>query len=159
MAYQAQEWTVNALSVEFKINRRTAAKRLEHVKACRVEGIAKYYLMVDAAPAPLMSQTRTTPDGEVIDFNAERARLTKEQADKTELENKQLRAELVSRSRIEAGLAVIDLALKARLLTMPLEHQLQAAQVPPDLGREPLRQGAAVAGHQGAIVNFVCGRA
>jgi phage terminase Nu1 subunit (DNA packaging protein) len=89
MAYQAQEWTVSGLSVELKVDRRTVAKRLENVPPCRVEGVAKYYRLVDAAPAillPDVKDRRMREGGDVLDFNEERARLTKEQADKLERE-------------------------------------------------------------------------
>src|SRR4051812_38098842 len=99
MAYQAQEWTVNGLSVELKLDRRTVAKRLEKVTPCRTEGVAKYYRMVDAAPAllaPEMRGSRVSADGEVMDFDAERTRLTKEQADRLERERKRDERELGS---------------------------------------------------------------
>lgn len=127
MSYQAQEWTTNALSVELKIDRRTVAKRLEKVRPCRVEGIAKYYLMVDAAPALLMPRDNVvTESGEVIDFNAQRARLTKEQADKLERERREDERELVRRGPIEAALAAQDQALKDRLLMVPVSGAAEA---------------------------------
>src|SRR3954449_855204 len=96
MALQAQERTVSALSVESKMDGRTVARRLENVKPHRTEGVAKYYLMVDAAPALLDSAPKLlTEDGEVVDFYAEHTRLTKEQADKVEMENGPLRKELI----------------------------------------------------------------
>jgi hypothetical protein len=73
MALQAQERTVSALSVESKMDGRTVAKRLENIKPHRTEGVAKYYLMVDAAPALLDSAPKLlTEDGEVVGFYAER---------------------------------------------------------------------------------------
>jgi hypothetical protein len=54
-----------------------------------------------------------------LSFEVERTRLTKEQADKTAFENEQSRKRLVDRHAVEAGLAVMDLALKDRLLTGP----------------------------------------
>lgn len=59
-------------------------------------------------------------DGQALDFNVERARLTKEQADKTAFENAENRKRLVDRHRLEAGLAAQDLALKDRLMTVPM---------------------------------------
>jgi hypothetical protein len=53
------------------------------------------------------------------DEQADRARLLKAQADKAERENEVERGELVSRSRILAGLAVMDAALKDRLMMVP----------------------------------------
>jgi phage terminase Nu1 subunit (DNA packaging protein) len=56
---------------------------------------------------------------EDLDLTAERARLTKEQADRAVLDNQQLRKELINRARVEAGLAAMDNALKDRLLMVP----------------------------------------
>lgn len=122
MAYQAQEWTVNGLSVELKLDRRTVAKRLEKVPPCRTEGIAKYYRLVDAAPALLVPElrgSRVSADGKVIDFNDERARLTKEQADKIEMENERLRKELGSVAAMRRLIERLVGGANARLGALP----------------------------------------
>lgn len=54
-----------------------------------------------------------------LDFVAERARLTKEQADKAEIENARLRGRFVDRDEVVAGVERILGALRARLLAMP----------------------------------------
>src|SRR4051794_27520283 len=120
MALQAQEWTVSALSVEFKTDRRTVAKRLENIKPHRTEGVAKYYLMVDAAPALLDSAPKLlTEDGEVVDFYAERTRLTKEQADKVEMENGQLREELIRWAAVKRMIEMLGAAANTHLGALP----------------------------------------
>jgi phage terminase Nu1 subunit (DNA packaging protein) len=54
-----------------------------------------------------------------LDLNAERARLTKEQADRAELDNDVMRRELVRRQPLEASLSAMDASLKDRLMMVP----------------------------------------
>lgn len=53
------------------------------------------------------------------DYSAQRTRLTKEQADKTELENRRLRGELVPTSAVQAQLEREFGAIRSRLLSIP----------------------------------------
>jgi hypothetical protein len=120
MAYQAQEWTVNALSVELKMDRRTVAKRLERIRPVRTEGIAKYYLLADAAPALFNSAPKlVTEDGEAVDFNTERTRLTKEQADKLERERLLDERRLVPAEDVHRLIEQLVGGANARLGAMP----------------------------------------
>lgn len=68
--------------------------------------------------------TAESPDA--IDFNAERARLTREQADKLELENAETRRVMVRSAPIAAGLAAQDQSIKDRLLMVPLSAAAEA---------------------------------
>jgi len=58
-------------------------------------------------------------DGQAYDYNAERARLTKAQADKTELEVRELRAELVRLPIIEAHWQGMIAGMRGKLLSLP----------------------------------------
>jgi phage terminase Nu1 subunit (DNA packaging protein) len=60
-----------------------------------------------------------TTSQEDLDLNAERARLTKEQADRAELDNASLRGELVRRQLLESALSGMDASLKDRLMMVP----------------------------------------
>lgn len=60
-----------------------------------------------------------TPDGKVYDYGQERARLTHEQADKTALEVKELRRELVRVSVVRAAGQSMVAAFRARVLSLP----------------------------------------
>jgi phage terminase Nu1 subunit (DNA packaging protein) len=73
------------------------------------------------------------PD-EDLDLTAERARLTKEQADKAKIDNEQLRKELIHRERVTAGLAIMDNALKDRLLMVPNAAAPEAMAAGDELG-------------------------
>ena len=61
------------------------------------------------------------PDGEVLDLNAERARLAKQQADKVEMENRRLRGELVPVAVVRRYLEKILAAFRSRVLAIPVE--------------------------------------
>lgn len=67
---------------------------------------------------------RQTEDGaapsDQLDFNVERTRLTKEQADKTELEVRRMRGELVPVAALKSALMLQDIAVKDRLLAVPM---------------------------------------
>lgn len=59
------------------------------------------------------------PDGEVYDYEVERARLTKAQADKTELEAAELAGALVRVEDVETEWGRMLGAVRARLLSLP----------------------------------------
>lgn len=59
------------------------------------------------------------PAGETYNYERERARLTKEQADKTELENGLLRAEIVRTELIEEHWSAMCANFRARLVALP----------------------------------------
>ena len=73
-------------------------------------------------------------DGELIDYDRERARLTREQADNTALKNAQLRKELAPVGVMEWALGKIGAQISAILETIPLKvkrrvPRLAAAEV------------------------------
>lgn len=76
---------------------------------------------VAATPRPALDD-----DGKPIVFGAERARLTKEQADRLARERLEDERELVRRGPLEAALAAQDQALKDRLLMVPLTGAAEA---------------------------------
>lgn len=58
-------------------------------------------------------------DGTAYNYEAERARLTHEQADKTALENAELRADMVRMSIVEQYWASMGAALRSKLISIP----------------------------------------
>ena len=60
-----------------------------------------------------------TDDGQVYDYETERARLTKAQADKTELESQELRGEMVRVAEVTAEWARQAGAARSRMLSVP----------------------------------------
>ena len=57
--------------------------------------------------------------GEALDYGAERTRLTKEQADKTEMENQVKRGELIERRQVLNDVGSVVHVVKTRFLAMP----------------------------------------
>ncbi len=81
----------------------------------------------------IMSELGVANDGAAYDHRAERARLTKAQADKTELEVLVLRADLISTP--EALLQVQGMvgAMRAKLLSLPTKVAPLVAKTPADI--------------------------
>jgi phage terminase Nu1 subunit (DNA packaging protein) len=69
--------------------------------------------------ARLMSELGVANDGKAYDYEAERARLTKAQADKTELEVAELRADLVRGAIVEQHWQAMVSAMRAKLVGLP----------------------------------------
>ena len=67
----------------------------------------------------LMSELGVAQDGQAYDYDAERARLTKAQADKTELEAAELAGALVRVDDVESEWARLLGAARSRLLSLP----------------------------------------
>ena len=78
--------------------------------------------------------TRATEDGGGSELDHERTRLTRAQADKTELEAAELRAELIPATKIETHWQAMIAAMRARLVGLPSKIAPQVAG-PDDLTR------------------------
>lgn len=79
---------------------------------------------ITLADVVALVQWRTRRDvgisgGIAYDYEAERARLTHEQADKTALENAELRADLVRMSVVESYWASLGAACRSKLVSIP----------------------------------------
>jgi phage terminase Nu1 subunit (DNA packaging protein) len=74
-------------------------------------------------------------DGTVYDYNIERARLTKAQADKTELEVAELRGELISTPKALIQVESMVGAMRAKLLSLPTKVAAKIATTPVDMGK------------------------
>ena len=73
-------------------------------------------------------------DGEDLDLSAERARLTKAQADLAEMEAATRRGELIATKPLKAALAQMDIAVKDRLLAVPMAGAHRALEASEKLG-------------------------
>lgn len=58
-------------------------------------------------------------DGDVLDLTAERARKAKEEADRLEMQNAQMRGDLVARGDVEAGIIGAFSRVRAKLIGIP----------------------------------------
>jgi phage terminase Nu1 subunit (DNA packaging protein) len=72
-------------------------------------------------------------DGKAYDYEAERARLTKAQADKTELEVAELRGELISTPKALVQIESMVAAMRSKLLSMPTKVAAKLATTPNEL--------------------------
>jgi len=61
----------------------------------------------------------TLPGGQVINLDAERARLTKEQADKVAMENELTRSQLIDAEQVAVMWANVVVNIKTRVLAIP----------------------------------------
>jgi phage terminase Nu1 subunit (DNA packaging protein) len=113
MAMTPQDWTISGLSVELGVDRRTLAKRLADVTPVREDGKSQYYRMKDAVAAVYQSGDDTGS------YEQERTRLTKAQADKTELEVSVLRGDLIPAEIVDSVWGSMLGAFRARCLSIP----------------------------------------
>ncbi|MEO7362130.1 MAG: hypothetical protein ABI120_17505 [Gemmatimonadaceae bacterium] len=67
----------------------------------------------------LMTELGVANDGATYDYNAERGRLTKAQADKTELEVREIRGEVIRLPLVEQHWQTMVAAMRAKLLSLP----------------------------------------
>jgi len=75
----------------------------------------------------ITSDLGVSNDGKVYDLNIERARLTKAQADKTELEVKEIRGEVIRLPLIEQHWQSMVASMRAKLLSLPTKAAAQTA--------------------------------
>jgi len=80
MAHVAQHWSISALSVELKMDRRTVGKYLAGVKPVAAQGKSDLYVMADVVRAILVVKTGTG------DPANEKARLDRLRADQVEFD-------------------------------------------------------------------------
>lgn len=102
------------------IRKRLDASSLEHID--QGPGKAKLWPAKNALMVVLSEDIRQAlpaAGGACIDYNTERARLAKEQADKVELENAQRRGELCRTTDVKDGWARIVSRVKVKLTSLP----------------------------------------
>jgi len=81
-------------------------------------------------------QRRTGSTGQVLNLDAERARLTKAQADHEELKTRRLAGELISHEDVTRGWCAIIGAARARLLGLPAKLQSRFPDMPAEAREE-----------------------
>lgn len=116
MACQAQVWSVNALATEFKIDRRTVAKRIEGIPHVKEDGRSKFWLIADVAAA-LLVQDR--PSGGMQELEGKKLAA---EADIAEMKAAQMRAELVSVSEVGIQIDRAVAAVRARAQGWPSKY-------------------------------------
>lgn len=78
----------------------------------------------------ILSELGVADNGKAYDYNAEKARLTKAQADKTELEVKEIQGEVIRLPLVEKHWQAMISSMRAKLLSLPTKAAAQIS--PPD---------------------------
>lgn len=124
-----QLWTVNALSNELGIDRRTLAKRLADLEPDKEtksgRGIDKSWRLARV----IAHLQGPAPESDELDLSSERARLAAEQADKTALENAVRRGELLELQVVERAWQNLMVSLRARMLSLPTKLAMELANL------------------------------
>ncbi len=81
----------------------------------------------------LLGELGVANDGQAYDYAAERARLTKAQADKTELEVAELRGDLISTPSALAQVEAMVAGMRTKLLALPVKVAAQAGATPAEM--------------------------
>lgn len=114
MAYVAALHTVNALATELGRDRRTIANALRAVTPDGKSGRWDAWYLTTALKA------LGSGDGnDALDWNAERTRKAKEEADALAMKNAQARGELIPRETFHIMVTSAFARVRARLLAMP----------------------------------------
>ena len=120
MAMTKKAWTVSALESELPPTRRTLAKYLAEVEPCKVKGKVKSYWLADVLRAMPPSLLGIGPvDADALNLNDESARLKKHQADKTELEVKERKKELIPAEVVGAVWMDMVVKFRSKVLSLP----------------------------------------
>lgn len=133
MALQAQLWSVNGLSVEFKIDRRTVAKRIESVPPAKKDARGNYWRLADVAGLLVQSSERV-PGSQADD----EARKIAAEADIAEMKAGTMRGDLVSAEEVGVELDRAVAAVRARLMTVPTKLAPVVRPDDPPLARRVL---------------------
>lgn len=123
MALTQQLWTISGLSTELGMDRRSLARRLDAagLEPAEEKGRSKKYRMSDVV--------RVLQDRDDLDLTAEKARLAKEQADKTRLQNDEERGELVRVGDMVKWAGDMVAAARAKLLSIARKHPEVAGEI------------------------------
>lgn len=119
MGMTPEKWSVSALAVEFRMDRRTVARRLAEVPAAAVGAQGPVYWMADAAPALVQPTAAAGGAGGKLNLTDETARLKKMQADKVALELEVLRATLIPAEMVRTVWAAMTTACRQKMLSLP----------------------------------------
>lgn len=114
MAMTPRGWSISALAVELRMDRRTVAGIVARLKPTGESGKAKLYAMADVVEAKVASGAPAPTD-----FDEAKARKMSADAILAEIEVAKARGEVVSLSVVEKVAADEYAALRAKLLSLP----------------------------------------
>tara|TARA_X000001388_G_scaffold3779_2_gene2662 strand:- start:2126 stop:2647 length:522 start_codon:yes stop_codon:yes gene_type:complete len=116
MSMTQKLWTVSSLSVEFGMDRRTVAQRLNGVEPIEVKGRVKKYSMHDAAKA-IIGQVNTTEG--ILSYDEARARKMAAEAELSEIELQKERAQVLPIDVVNMINNEVFGNFRAKLLALP----------------------------------------
>ena len=119
MAMTKNLWTINALALEFGLDRRTVGSRMSNVKPVQVSGKIKKYSLADAARA-LMGQTEVSSGG-IVSYEEARARKLAAEAELAEMELSKERLEVLSIDVVNRINSELYGNFRAKLLALPVK--------------------------------------
>ncbi len=116
MALTAQDWSISALAVELKRDKRTIARIIDSgsIAPSKTTGKVrkiKYYKMSDIVAAMI--------DSDELDLQQERAKLAKKQTEKADLQINEMKGQLVDIELVKNSWAKQIIACRAKLLSLP----------------------------------------
>lgn len=108
-----REFNVDQLVVELDKDRRTIQRAIDNAKLKPVSENerSKFYHIIDVI--------RALWENETLNLGAEKARLAKMQADKTEIDIKRLNGELIPKVEVEQEASKIATTIKSKMLSLP----------------------------------------
>jgi len=114
MALTAKDWTISALAVELKRDKRTVAEIIDNskIKPVRAKGAYKYYKLADIVNA-MVGNT-------ALDFQQEKAKESVERQRKLKIENDLKEGLLVSTDSVTEALAKVGKQIISVLDSIPL---------------------------------------
>ncbi len=121
MAMTPQLWSLSGLEVELGRDRRMIGKALAGVDPDDGSGKTKRWFMKTVIAAMYLS-------GDDLDLTEERARLAKEQADKTEMENAVRRRDVLERGEVDQAVISEFARVRAHLLAIPPKYAPRLAK-------------------------------
>jgi hypothetical protein len=113
---RSKGWSINALATEFGIDRRTVTRRLDGIPPAREVGGSPVW---DLANVAVALAGHAQPAAGELDLTEERARKAKEEADRLEMMNAQMRGELLLRGDVDAAVAGAFARVRARIIGIP----------------------------------------
>jgi hypothetical protein len=116
MAMQAKLWTISELSVELDVDRRTMAKRLEGLEPDQNETDKAGREHRQYKLARVVGHLMGKGAGAELDLDHERARHSKEQADRAAMENEVRRGELIDQAQLEPALERAMVTFRQKML-------------------------------------------
>lgn len=129
---QSKLWTLSGLAVELGHDRRTLASRLDGLAPDEESQLSTGRTSRKWRMARAVAHLYASANPGELDLNAERARLAKEQADKTAMANAVERGELLSAQTVALEWGRLVSNCRAKLLGLPtkLAPQLAHAKTP-----------------------------